>query len=89
VISGLLLLIGYPTKSFTNLDFYLKLVLIALGMVATLRLKTRVFGDPNMSESDMMIQGKALAWASLLFWLGAVTSARMLAYTYTHVSYPY
>jgi hypothetical protein len=89
VISGALLLIGYPTKSFTNLDFYLKLVLIAFGMVATIKLKTRIFTDPNMSESDMMIRGKALAIWSLVFWLGAVTSARMLAYTYTYVSYPY
>jgi hypothetical protein len=89
VVSGLLLLIGYPTKSFTNLDFYLKLILIAFGMVAMQMLKTRVFSDPNMSESDMMVKGKALAIWSLLFWLAAVTSARMLAYTYTHISYPY
>ena len=89
IISGLLLLIGYPTKSFTNLDFYLKLILILFGMIATLKLKTRVFSDPNMSESDMMVKGKSLAIWSLLFWLAAVTSARMLAYTYTHVSYPY
>src|SRR5262245_59601824 len=89
VASGVLLLIGYPTKSFTNLDFYLKLVLIALGMVVMQRLKKRVFSDPNMSESDMMLNGKALAIWSLFFWLAAVTSARMLAYTYTNISYPY
>jgi hypothetical protein len=89
IVSGLLLLIGYPTKSFTNYDFYLKLVLIAFGMVATLKLKTRVFTDPNRSESDMMASGKTMAILSLFFWLAAVTSARMLAYTYTYVSYPY
>jgi hypothetical protein len=89
VVSGLLLLIGYPTKSFTNLDFYLKLILIAFGMVAMQMLKKRVFSDPNMSESDMMVKGKALAIWSLLFWLAAVTSARMLAYTYTYISYPF
>jgi hypothetical protein len=89
VVSGSLLLIGYPTKSFTNLDFYLKLILIAFGMVAMQMLKKRVFSDANMSESDMMVKGKALAIWSLLFWLAAVTSARMLAYTYTYISYPY
>jgi hypothetical protein len=89
VVSGLLLLIGYPTKSFTNFDFYLKLILIAFGMVATQRLKKRVFSDPNMSEIDMMAKGRALAIWSLVFWLAAVTSARMLAYTYTYISYPY
>ena len=32
-ISGVLLLIGYPTKALTNPVFYLKLMLIAVGMV--------------------------------------------------------
>lgn len=89
IVSGLLLLIGYPTKSFTNPDFYLKLVLIAFGMVAMQMLKNRVFSDPNMSDADRMVRGKALAVWSLVFWLAAVTSARMLAYTYTNISYPY
>jgi len=89
VVSGLLLLIGYPTKSFTNFDFYIKLILIAFGMVAMVMLKKRVFSDPNMSEPDMMAKGRSLAIWSLVFWLGAVTSARMLAYTYTYISYPY
>ena len=30
VVSGILLLIAYPTKALTNLDFYIKLTLIAL-----------------------------------------------------------
>jgi|SRR5262252_3634974 len=88
VVSGLLLLIGYPTKSFTNLDFYLKLVLIAAGMVVMVMLKKRVFADPALSEKDMMLRGKALAICSLLLWTGVVTSGRLLAYTYTNISYP-
>jgi len=88
VVSGLLLLIGYPTKSLTNFDFYIKLVLIAAGMVAMVMLKKRVFTDPGMSEKDMMLRGRALAIWSLLFWAGVITSGRMLAYTYTHISYP-
>jgi hypothetical protein len=89
VVSGLLLLIGYPTKSLTNYDFYLKLVLIAAGMVVMVMLRKRVFSDPGMSEKDMMLRGKALAVWAILFWVGAVTSARMLAYTYTYISYPF
>ena len=88
VVSGMLLLIGYPTKSFTNPNFYIKLILIALGMIAMQRLRNRVFSDPGMSESDMMIRGKALAIWSLLFWFGVITAGRMLAYTYTYISYP-
>jgi hypothetical protein len=36
----------------------------------------------------MMLKGKALAIWSLVFWAGVITSGRMLAYTYTHISYP-
>src|SRR2546422_5688028 len=32
VVSGTLLLIAYPTKALTNLDFYLKLTLVALAV---------------------------------------------------------
>ena len=88
VVSGTLLLIGYPTKSFTNPNFYIKLILIAFGMIVMQRLRNRVFRDPGMSESDMMIRGKALAIWSLLFWFGVITAGRMLAYTYTYISYP-
>jgi len=89
VVSGLLLLIGYPTKSLTNLDFYLKLVLILAGMVVMVKLKKRVFGDSGISEADMMSRGKTMAILSLVFWLGVITSGRMLAYTYTYISYPF
>jgi hypothetical protein len=88
VITGVLLLIGYPTKSLTNWDFYLKMVLIAFGMIVMHLIRKRVFSDPAMSEADMMIRGRALAMWSLLCWLAVVTSARMLAYTYTNITYP-
>ena len=88
VVTGLMLLIGYPTKSLTNWDFYLKLVLIALGMTVMQMIRKRVFTDLSMSEADMMIRGRALAMSSLLLWLATVTSARILAYTYTNITYP-
>ena len=64
VVTGILLLIGYPTKSLTNWDFYLKLILIAFGMIVMHMIRKRVFSDPSMSESDMMIKGRALAMLS-------------------------
>jgi hypothetical protein len=88
IVSGLLLLIGYPTKSLTNWDFYLKLVLIAVGMILMSMIRKRVFGDPSISETEMMVRGKALAACSLVVWVAVVTSARILAYTYEHILYP-
>jgi hypothetical protein len=72
--SGIALLIGYPTKALTNPDFYLKLALIAGGVWLVGRIRERMDGLP-----------KGLAIASLVCWGGAITSGRLLAYTYRHL----
>ena len=83
VVSGILLLIAYPTKSLTNVDFYLKLTLIGLGVAFMQIIKKRVFSDSIASETAMMANGRVFAIWSLIFWVGAVTAGRLLAYTYT------
>jgi hypothetical protein len=88
VISGGLLLLAYPTKSLTNPNFYIKIVLIVLGMIVAQRIRNRVFGDSSLSESAMMTNGRGLAVASFILWVGTVTVGRLLAYTYTHITYP-
>lgn len=75
VVSGVLLLIGYPTKSLTTPAFYLKLACIAAAMVVMLRLRDR--------------WTRALASWSLALWLGAITAGRLIAYTARYVTYPY
>jgi hypothetical protein len=87
IVSGMLLLIAYPTKSLMNPDFYVKMVLIALSVVVMQMLKKRVFGDDNLTEAAMMMKGRALAAWSLVLWAGAITAGRLLAYTYTYVKY--
>jgi len=82
VASGLLLLWAYPTKSLTNPDFYLKLILIAIALVVMQMLKNRVFNDPALSETLMMSKGRAFAIWSIVIWAGAITAGRLLAYTY-------
>ena len=76
-ISGLLLLIGYPTKALTNPVFYVKLVCIALGVVFMAWLRKRIV-RPNLLPSP---KGRAIAVLSLLVWAGAIVSGRLLAYT--------
>ena len=87
VVSGIFLLIAYPTKSLTNPDFYIKLALIGFAMTMMQMLKNRVFIDSGLSEAAMMEKGRTLAAWSLVLWVGAVTSGRLLAYTFTYVSY--
>jgi hypothetical protein len=89
VVSGLLLLIAYPTKAFTNPDFYLKLLFVALGVIVMLKLNRRIFTDSSLTDSEMMARGKSLAVLSLVFWGGVVTAGRMLAYTYNYLKYDF
>ena len=87
VVSGAFLLIAYPTKALTNPDFYIKLTLIGLAVTVMQTLNKRVFSDSSLSDAAMMVKGKALATWSLIFWVGAVTAGRLLAYTYTYLKY--
>ena len=74
VVSGLLLLIAYPTKAFTNLDFYLKIdVRRCSAVVVMKKLNSESSPTPALSDSDMMAKGKALAVWSLVLWGGVVT----------------
>lgn len=85
--TGVLLLTAYPTKALTNLVFYAKLSLIALAVVTMQRMKTRLFDDADLSEAGMIAKGKMMAVWSLVFWGGAVTAGRFLAYTYKYITY--
>jgi hypothetical protein len=89
LVSGTLLLIAYPTKAFTNPDFYIKLTLIGVGVAVMQMIRKRVFNDPDLSDSAMMLKGRALATWSLVLWAGAVTAGRLLAYTYNFLKYDY
>jgi hypothetical protein len=87
-VTGILLVIAYPTKSLTNWDFYLKLAVIGLAVWVMQRLKSDVFEDASLSEADMMARGATLAKYSLFLWFGAITAGRLLAYTYKYLTFP-
>jgi hypothetical protein len=87
-VTGVLLVVAYPTKSLTNWDFYLKLAVIGLAVWVMQRLKSEVFEDASLSEADMMARGATLAKWSLFLWFGAITAGRLLAYTYKYLTYP-
>ena len=87
VITGILLVIAYPTKALTNPVFYLKLTCIALAVIVMQKTYTRVFGDAGLSEALMEAKGRALAKWSLVLWIAAITAGRLLAYTYSYLLY--
>ena len=87
-VTGVLLVVAYPTKSLTNIDFYIKLTLIGFAVWVMQRLKSQVFEDSSLSEESIMARGLALAKWSLFLWFGAITAGRLLAYTYKYLTYP-
>ena len=83
-ISGVLLLLGYPTKALTNPLFYLKLLLIGVGMWLFVRMGREMFDEPA-AAAPAESGGRLLGAASLACWAGAITAGRLLAYTATRI----
>lgn len=81
VLSGIALLIGYPTKALTNPVFYLKLAFIAAALVILKNVRRRLPIETVPSRELRM-----LAAASLACWAGAIIGGRLLAYTYTRLT---
>ena len=80
-VSGVLLLVGYPTKALTNPVFYLKLLLIAVAMVIYVRIDRLIRGGDATAPAAARTL-RRLAITSLVCWGGAITAGRLLAYTY-------
>ena len=81
-LSGALLLIAYPAKALTNPVFYLKLAAVLAALFITRSFSKGVLQDPGYDASRAPRGARVLAALSLLLWAGAVTSGRLLAYTY-------
>jgi hypothetical protein len=87
-VSGVLLLLGYPTKALTNPMFYLKIALIAVGMWLFTRMGTRMWGTSRGDAGRMGVMdgsGRVLGLVSLACWAAAITAGRLLAYTATRI----
>ena len=80
-LTGIALVLAYPTKALTNPVFYLKLGLIAAALVIFRNLLRRA--DDGRTDAGTT---KMLAIASLVFWAAAITAGRLLAYTCTRLT---
>ena len=85
-VSGVLLLIGYPTKALTNPVFYLKLLLIATGMVLMTRIQRAITDERALVEPENARRLRRLAAISLVCWTGAIFAGRLLAYTHSRLT---
>jgi hypothetical protein len=63
-----------------NLDLYVKLLFVGAGMVLLDAIRRRVFDSPETDAMPVSCGSKALAWASLACWTGAIIAGRLIAY---------
>ena len=86
VVSGVFLLIAYPTKALTNPIFYIKLGLIALGVWALRRIEAYLSINA-VGRDTVPAATRSLTLWMLGLWLGVLTAGRALAYTATYILY--
>ena len=81
-VTGILLLIAYPTKALTNPLFYIKLSLVAFAVVLVYRIAADVLRAPDVGTKTLAAKARALAIASLAAWVLLIAAGRYLAYTH-------
>src|SRR5215475_5755616 len=79
-VTGVLMVIGYPTKQLTNPLFYIKLSLVGLGVWLVYRIGMEVLSEPGHKAETA--RAKWLARASLASWVGLIIAGRLLEYTH-------
>lgn len=84
-VSGVLLLIAYPTKALTNPVFFLKLLLIAVGLVLAVKIRVYTMSGTVGATDSAPRRLRKLAAVSLLVWALSITAGRLLAYTCTRL----
>jgi hypothetical protein len=84
-VSGVLLLITYPSKALTNPLFYLKLGLIALAVAHARWVRKQIARDPAFGAAPLPRAMRLVSVAALVCWAAAITAGRLLAYTYSYL----
>jgi hypothetical protein len=80
LLTGAALWMADATVKATNPVFWIKLVLVLVGTLVLLRMRTKVFAHPNLEQGPPP-GAKAMAWVSLACWLAAIILGRLLGYT--------
>jgi hypothetical protein len=80
-VTGVLILLAWASKELTNPDFYIKMTFVFAGLALLRVMRTKVFADPALETAAVSTTAKALAWASLACWFGAIVAGRLLGYT--------
>jgi hypothetical protein len=79
LVTGLVLFVLDATTKSVNPVFWTKLVLISLAVGMALN-QRKIFSDPLADKRPIDMNGKVIAFASIVCWMGAITAGRLLAY---------
>jgi hypothetical protein len=79
-VTGVILFLIDATTKIVDPDFYVKMLFIAAAVVLMYQIDVRVLGDPLLEKRPIQMNGKILAFASIVCWMGAITAGRLLAY---------
>ena len=80
-VSGVMLLIAYPTKALTNPVFYFKVCMIGLAAWLLHRTGVAAMRAPEGEQESEATNTKMLAISSLACWIALIAAGRLLAYT--------
>jgi hypothetical protein len=79
-LSGLVLLLADASTKVVNPVFLIKMALIALAVVNISAIDKKVFKRSVPDEGKLPMDVRLLACTSLLLWIGAITTGRLMAY---------
>jgi hypothetical protein len=79
-LTGTILLMADATSKLANPDFWVKMIFIGLALINLRMQRKSLFRVPHADKRPLTTNDKILAVTSLFFWLGAITSGRLLAY---------
>ncbi|PYS39437.1 MAG: hypothetical protein DMG14_13985 [Acidobacteria bacterium] len=77
--TGIVLFILDATTKAINPVFYTKMGFIAMAVVLCV-IQGRGFRDPLVDKRPVDVNGKIIAFASIMCWMAAITAGRLLAY---------
>ena len=80
LFTGLGLFCADATTRAVNIDFWVKLVFVFIGVWAMARMRKGVFANPALDHGPVPSNMKTLAWVSLVCWFGAICAGRLIAY---------
>ena len=80
-ISGSGLVAADASNKMVNAIFLTKMLFVVLAVGSLWLLKKKVFDDPSKYEGALPREGKILAGALLVFWLGAMIAGRLIGYS--------